>query len=242
MQVPPKKTLSRKTQPAKSSRRGIGISRLPAKLPPAPLPDYVEPMKAQLVDCIRPGDWIYEIKFDGYRALALRGGTETRVLSRNQKDLGKKFTKIRDSIAALDVDDAVIDGEIVALDDKGRPSFQLLQGYDMGMARPPIVFYAFDLLRLNGEDLRGLPIEERKAKLAALLRKPLPAVRYSASFTENIDALLAKVRELSLEGLIGKRADSKYDSKRSGAWVKIPKLYQQGSFVIGGYTQPCGER
>jgi bifunctional non-homologous end joining protein LigD len=86
----------------------------------------------------------------------------------------------------------------------------------------------------NGEDLRGLPIEERKAKLAALLKNPLPAIRYSASSTENIDELLSRVRELSLEGLIGKRAGSKYDSKRSGAWIKI-KLYQQGSFVIGGY-------
>ncbi len=131
----------------------------------------------------------------------------------------------------------IIDGEIVALDDKGRSSFQLLQGFDMGMVRPPIVFYAFDLLRLNGEDLRGLPIEERKAKLAALLKNPPPAIRYSASFTQNIDQLLSRVRELSLEGLIGKRAGSKYDSKRSGAWIKI-KLYQRGSFVIGGYTQP----
>src|ERR1700760_1305664 len=239
MQVPPKKTLSRKTQPAKSSRRGIGISRLPAKLPPAPLPDYVEPMKAQLVDSIRPGDWIYEIKFDGYRALALRGGSETRILSRNQKDLGKKFPEITGSIAGLDVQDAIIDGEIVALDDKGRPSFQLLQGFEMGMVRPPIVFYVFDLLRLNGEDLRSRPIEERKAKLAALLRPPPPAIRYSASFTENVDELLDRVRELSLEGVIGKRSGSKYDSKRSGAWIKL-KLYQQSSFVIGGYTQPAG--
>jgi bifunctional non-homologous end joining protein LigD len=109
------------------------------------------------------------------------------------------------------------------------------------LVRPPIVFYAFDLLRLNGQDLRGLPIEERKAKLAALLKTPPAAIRFSASFTKNIDALLAKVRELSLEGLIGKRAGSKYDSKRSGVWIKI-KLYRQGSFVIGGYTQPAGER
>jgi hypothetical protein len=118
---------------------------------------------------------------------------------------------------------------------------QLLQGFDMGMVRPPIAFYAFDLLRLNGEDLRGLPIEERKAKLAALLKHPPPAIRYSASFTENIDELLTRVRTLSLEGLIGKRTGSKYDSKRSGVWIKI-KLYQQGSFVVGGYTLPGGER
>jgi bifunctional non-homologous end joining protein LigD len=239
--VPPNKTLGRKIQLTKSSRRAVGVSRLPVKLSSAPLPDFVEPMKAQLVDSIRPGDWIYEIKFDGYRALALRGENETRILSRNQKDLGKKFTNIRDSIAALDVQDAIIDGEIVALDDKGRPSFQLLQGFDMGLVRPPIVFYAFDLLQLNGKDLRGLPIEERKAKLATLLKTSSADIRYSPSFTQNVEELLSRVRELSLEGLIGKRAGSKYDSKRSGAWIKI-KLYQQGSFVIGGYTQPAGER
>jgi bifunctional non-homologous end joining protein LigD len=83
----------------------------------------VEPIKAQLVESRPAGDWIYEIKFDGYRALALRGGSETRVLSRNQKDLGKKFTNIRDSISALDVQDAIIDGEIVALDDKADRPF-----------------------------------------------------------------------------------------------------------------------
>ena len=128
-------------------------------------------MKATLVNSMPTGSWIYEIKFDGYRTLALRGGNQTRILSRNQKDLGKKFQTISDSIAALNVQDAVIDGEIVALDDKGRSSFQLLQGFDMGLVRPPIAFYAFDLLRLNGTDLRGLPIEERKAKLAALPKK-----------------------------------------------------------------------
>jgi bifunctional non-homologous end joining protein LigD len=237
----PEKASSRKIRPAKLRRRGTGVSGLPVELAPVPVPDFVEPMKAQLVDAMRPGDWIYEIKFDGYRALALRGGSETRVLSRNQKDLGKKFTNIRDAVAALDVQDAIIDGEIVALDDKGRPSFQLLQGFDMGLVRPPIVFYAFDLLRLNGHDLRSLPIEERKAKLAALLKKPPDGIRFSASFTQKIDELLSRVRELSLEGLIAKRAGSKYDSRRSGAWIKL-KLYQRGSFVIGGYTQPAGER
>ena len=110
-------------------------------------------MKAQLVSSMPAGEWLYEIKFDGYRALALRGGNETRILSRNEKDLGGKFPEVKNAVAALNVHDAVIDGEIVALDDKGRSSFQLLQGFDMGLVRPPIVFYAFDLLRLNGEDL-----------------------------------------------------------------------------------------
>src|SRR5260370_39676872 len=146
-------------------------------------------MKAKLVGSMPTGDWIYEIKFDGYRALALRGGSETRVLSRNQKDLGGKFPEVKDSIAALDVQDAIIDGEIVALDEKGRSSFQLLQGFDMGQEKPPICFYVFDLLRLNGKDLQGLPIEERKAKLEELLKKPLGVIRYSISFTKDIPEL-----------------------------------------------------
>src|SRR5580693_7932673 len=118
-------------------------------------------MKAKLVDSMASGgDWIFEIKFDGYRALALRGGSETRILSRNQKDLGGKFPEVKDSVAALDVQDAIIDGEIVALDEKGRSSFELLQGIDMGQEKPPIVYYAFDLLWLNGKNLQTLPIEE----------------------------------------------------------------------------------
>jgi len=199
-------------------------------------------MKAKLVDSVRPGDWIYEIKFDGYRALALLGGNEARVLSRNENDLGSKFPEVKDSIAALDVQDAIIDGEIVALDDKGRSSFQLLQAFDMGEKRPPIVFYAFDLLRLNGKDFQNLPIEERKAKLEALLKKPPGVIRYSVSFTKDIKELLARAQGLGLEGLIGKRSGSRYEAgKRIGAWVKI-KLHLEQEFVIGGYTEPEGSR
>jgi bifunctional non-homologous end joining protein LigD len=209
----------------------------------ARLPDFVEPMKAKLVGSMPPGDWLYEVKFDGYRALALRGGSETRLLSRNQKDLGSKFPEVKDSIAALDLQDAIIDGEIVALDEKSRSSFQVLQGFDMGQVRPPIVFYAFDLLRLNGKDLQGFPIEERKAKLEELVKKKPPGVvRYSASFTKDIPELLDRARTLGLEGLIGKRAGSRYEpGKRSGAWIKV-KLHLEQEFVIGGYTEPEGSR
>jgi len=184
-------------------------------------------MKAKLVDSMPVGDWIYEIKFDGYRALALRGGSETRILSRNQKDLGTKFPEVKDSIAALDVQGVIIDGEIVALDEKGRSSFQLLQSFDMGQEKPPILFYAFDLLRLNGKNLQNLPIEERKSKLEELLKKPPGVIRYSASFTKDIPDLLDRAHKLGLEGLIGKRAGSKYEAgKRTGAWIKV-KLHQE---------------
>ena len=112
----------------------------------------------------------------------------------------------------------------------------------MGLVRPPIVFYAFDLLRLNGKGLQNLPIEERKAKLEELLKKPPGVIRYSVSFTKDVKELLSRVQELGLEGLIGKRSGSRYEvGRRSGAWIKI-KLHLEQEFVIGGYTDPDGAR
>lgn len=218
------------------------MGRVQHSAEPARLPDFVEPMQARLVDSVPPGNWIYEIKFDGYRALALRGGKETRIVSRNQNDLGKKFPEVRDAVAALNIQDAIIDGEIVALDEKGRSSFQLLQAYDMGQEKPPMVFYAFDLLRLDGKNLQALPIEQRKATLEKLLKKPPGVIRYSVSFTNEIEELLDRTRQMGLEGLIGKRSGSRYEpGKRNGAWIKI-KLHQEQEFVIGGYTEPEGGR
>ena len=112
----------------------------------------------------------------------------------------------------------------------------------MGLVRPPIVFYAFDLLQLNGKNLQNLPIEERKAKLKELLKKSPGVIRYSVSFTKGIPELLDRTRKLGLEGLIGKRSGSRYEpGKRTGAWIKL-KLHQEQEFVIGGYTEPEGSR
>ena len=182
------------------------------------------------------GAWIYDIKFDGYRALALRGGAETRILVREPNDLVKNFPPIAESIAKLGcAGRRIIDGDIVALDEQGRSSFQLFQGFDMGTERPPIIFCASDLLQLNGEDLKTLPIEERKAKLAELLINPTGALRYSISFIKDIDELLEKAKDLELEGLIGKRSGSRYEvGKRSGAWHHKIKLHLEQEFVIGG--------
>jgi bifunctional non-homologous end joining protein LigD len=106
----------------------------------------------------------------------------------------------------------------------------------MGQERPPIVFYAFDLLQLNGKSLQNLPIEERKAKLEELLKRPPGVIRYSVSFTKDIPELLERAGKLGLEGLIGKRAGSRYEAgRRSGAWIKV-KLHLEQEFVIGGYT------
>lgn len=205
-------------------------------------PKFIEPMKAQLVDSPPKGDWIYEIKFDGFRAMAYKDRSGTRLLSRNDKDFAKKFPEVFDAIDSLDVEDAVIDGEIVAIDDKGRSSFQLLQAYNLGEKRPPILFYAFDLLQLNGRDLRALPLTERKTELEQLLKEAPPLIRFSSSLGNEPEPLLQQARELGLEGLIGKRPDSHYESgQRSGNWIKL-KLHHEQEFVIGGYTPPGGTR
>src|SRR3984957_18859616 len=209
---------------------------------PLPLPSFLEPMRAKLTQSIPPGEWLYEIKFDGFRAQALRGGSETRLVSRNEKEFGGKFPEVMDSLSRLDVQDAIIDGEIVALDDKGRSSFQLLQAFELGQVRPPVFYYAFDLLRLNGMDLRDHPLEERKAKLETLLQEAPENIRYSASFGTDPEKLLEQARRLGLEGLIGKRVGSRYEAgRRTGSWIKL-KLEQQQEFVIGGYTEPAGSR
>lgn len=204
---------------------------------------FIEPMKARLAEAPpSAGDWIYEIKFDGYRALAFKEGSNVRLLSRNEKDMGRKFPEIVEAISTIDAGDAIIDGEIVALDAKGVSSFQLLQALEIGEERPPLFYYAFDLLRLNGADLRAEPLDERKAQLERILGNAPGIVRFSGSLGGDAGPLLRQVKRLGLEGLIGKRRDSAYEpGKRSGAWIKL-KLRREQEFVIGGYTNPEGAR
>jgi bifunctional non-homologous end joining protein LigD len=227
---------------SKSATKKTSSSKKPKKTRPAPLPKFVEPMKAKLAATAPKGDWIYEIKFDGFRALALKGGSQARLLSRNEKDLGGKFPELMDSILQLPAQDAIVDGEIVALDEEGRSSFQLLQARELGQERPPLFFYAFDLLQLDGKNLMKRPLEERKETLARLLGTAKGDIRYSAALDSSVDRLLDQARSLGLEGLIGKRVGSVYEvGKRSGTWIKL-KLHQEQEFVIGGYTDPEGTR
>ena len=203
---------------------------------------FIEPMKARLAASPPPGDWDYEIKLDGFRAIALKQGGQVRLLSRNEKDFREKFPEVVEGIGRLRADEAIIDGEIVALDSKGRSSFQLLQAREQGQERPPIYYYAFDLLQSNGKDLRNDPLVDRKARLEELLRKPPDVIRFSASLGRNAAKLLKQALRLGLEGLIGKRTDSVYEpGRRSGAWIKL-KLNLEQEFVIGGYTEPEGSR
>jgi len=205
-------------------------------------PHFVAPMKARLVDSPPDGDWIYEIKLDGFRAIAIKDAGEVELLSRNKKDFSQKFPEVHAALKTKSIGEAILDGEIVALDKAGRSSFQLLQAYELGQERPPIFYYVFDLLWLDGQDLKSEPLSTRKKLLAKLLKNPPDGIRYSASLDAPVDQLLKQARRLRLEGLIGKRADSGYEpGRRSGAWIKL-KLHAEQEFVIGGCTQPEGSR
>lgn len=221
---------------ASTNRRPVGARHV------SPLLKFFEPMMAKLLKEPPAGDWLYEIKFDGYRALAFIGKDGVEVLSRNNKDLGEKFPPVAESLRKLKAANTILDGEIVALSPKGQSSFQLLQSYELGQERPPLFFYVFDLPQHEGEDLRALPLEERRGRLEKLLRKPPGILRLSEAVGTDGEKLLEQARALGLEGMIGKRAGSVYEAgRRSGAWIKL-KTHREQEFVIGGYTDPEGGR
>jgi len=212
-------------------------------LPPAK-PGFVEPMKALLVSILPKGpDWVYEVKFDGFRALAVKDGAGVSLLSRNAKSLTDRYAPVAEALQALRPRQAVLDGEIVAVDTEGRSSFQLLQTYQSpGGPKPPLLYYAFDLINLEGKSLIALPLIERKSALESILQDLPDTIRYSASMPAQAGRLLQQMKQRGLEGVIAKLKDSKYEAgKRSGAWVKF-KGHQEQEFVIGGYTPPKGAR
>jgi bifunctional non-homologous end joining protein LigD len=213
----------------------------------ASLPAALKPELATLVDTPPAGDaWIYEIKFDGYRVLARidrrHAKDPVRIFTRAGNDWTEKFSKQAKAFAKVGVDTAWLDGEAVVLDEHGVPSFQALQNaFDTHRERD-IAVYLFDVPYLNGYDLRDVPLEQRRALLRALL-EPLDddTLRYSGDFGTDAAALLKSACEMSLEGIIGKRRDSRYTSGRSSAWIKLNCRRRQ-EFVIGGYTEPGGSR
>jgi bifunctional non-homologous end joining protein LigD len=209
------------------------------KLSSASSLSFIEPMKALLVQELPEGDWLYEIKFDGYRALAFKDGKDVRLVSRNKNEFN--YPQMLDNLKSLPVNRVIIDGEISALDEKGRSSFQLLQIFKSSEG-VPLVYYAFDLLFLEGKDLRTEPLSARRKLLANLLKKAPENIRLSDELRGSKDQVLQVAQQFGLEGLVAKKPDSLYESgRRSGAWVKF-KLTKSQEFVIGGYTLPEGGR
>jgi bifunctional non-homologous end joining protein LigD len=176
------------------------------------------------------------LKFDGFRGLAVKEGGAVRLFSRNGRDLSKRFERIVDTVAKLQVKSAAIDGEIVCLDENGRPCFEDLQNFGPKLGSR-LFFYAFDLLSLNGADLTRNPLEGRKEKLRRIVPSFGP-LRLSEFVECDVQALVAFARENRLEGIVAKRRGSFYEpGKRSGAWTKF-KTYQTAEFLVGGYL-PC---
>jgi bifunctional non-homologous end joining protein LigD len=210
---------------------------------PSGKPRFIDPMKPKLSETPpAKGEWIYELKFDGIRVLAIKDGAKTKLISRNENDLTKRFAEVADAIAQLPCDECVIDAEVVALDDEGRSSFQLLQAREMEHEKAPLYAYVFDLLQLNGKLLTSLPLASRKQILQQLCAGAGDPIRYSGELGRDPQPLLEAVRSRGLEGLIGKQADSVYEpGRRSGSWIKL-KCVNQQEFVIGGYTPPAGAR
>lgn len=195
-------------------------------------------------------DWFFEIKWDGYRAVAFINNRTLRLVSRNQNDLTPQYADLHDLPNYVNAEAAILDGEVVALDEQGRSSFSLMQqrtGFRDRVRRfaprpeISILYYAFDLLYLNGYDLRRVPLESRKQALASIILTPNDSLRLSDHFPENGTALFDAARRQGLEGILAKKRDSLYEERRSREWLKI-KIRHTIECVIGGYTEPEGSR
>ncbi|MGC2195907.1 MAG: non-homologous end-joining DNA ligase [Terriglobales bacterium] len=215
------------------------------------MPGAIYPMLATSVDTPFDGpDWLFEIKWDGYRAIAFINQGKLRLVSRNQNDLTAQYADLHDLARFLDAKTAVLDGEIVALDEHGRSSFSLMQqrtGFRDRNRRVAaqldisVLYYAFDLLYLDGYDLRRVPLESRKEALASILITPNDTIRLSDHFVANGKALFNVARQRGLEGILAKKRASLYEERRTREWLKI-KIKHRLEAVVGGYTEPEGSR
>lgn len=211
------------------------------KLPKEKMPTIVHPMLGVLVD--KPFDregWLFEIKWDGYRALAFVKKSEVDLYSRNQKSFNELFHTLLKELKELKVE-AILDGEVVILDPSGKPQFQLIQNYQK-TGKGQLVYYVFDILHLNGHNLRQLPLTERKEILKTLLAK---TERHQVHYSDHIEnrgtALFKEASRKQLEGIMAKNGQSTYQMKRSSDWLKI-KTHLEQEVVIGGFTQPRRSR
>ena len=210
---------------------------------PAKLPGFIRPQLATLVDEVPPGkEWLHEVKLDGYRILCRIDHGSVALLTRREQDWTDRFKAVVSAAEKLPVTQAFLDGEIVALDEQGRSNFQRLQNVMKGSGASQLAYFAFDLLHLDGRDLRGAPLESRKRILEKLLpAEARGALRYSHHWIGEGDALYRECCRRGLEGIISKRRDQPYRPDRGRDWLKI-KCMRRQEFVIGGFTEPAGTR
>ena len=216
----------------------------------AAMPAAIKPMLATLVDKpFSDPDWLFETKWDGVRAICFIRHGKARFISRNQIEMTAQYPELADIAKSIRGSSVILDGEIVALDEKGVSRFQLLQRrlgrknageIERLAATTRIAFYVFDLLHLDGFDLMGCKLVDRKTTLEGIL-KSSKNIRYSDHIIGEGEKLYAEVAKVPLEGMIAKRLESTYAQRRSAEWLKI-KTIQQAEVVIGGYTEPRNSR
>jgi bifunctional non-homologous end joining protein LigD len=198
----------------------------------------IEPMLALVSPKLPVGpDWSYEVKWDGYRALLHKNGRRLALLSRRRADLTRTYPSIVAAAGEIHADSAILDGEIVALDAKGSPSFQALQ-HRTRAGEFALVYYAFDILERDGQDLTSHPLRERRQHLADVVRRT--GILLSEPLPGTPAEIERSVRGFGLEGVVAKRVDSRYEAgQRSGAWTKV-KFARRQEFVIGGFRPDDG--
>jgi bifunctional non-homologous end joining protein LigD len=211
-------------------------------MPVKPLPQFVEPMQASSVkEPFDSQDWIFETMLDSYRAIAVIDSIgKARIWSRNRLPLERKFPTVRDAVEELNLRSTILDGEIVALDEEGIPRFQLLQKWQK---RPtaPVVYFLFDLLRYDGQDMTGKTVVRRRERLQEIIT-PADGIQVGGYVEKRGKALFQLAKEKRLEGIIAKRKASSYQAgRRSPDWLKIKSRSQQ-EFIVCGFTEGKGSR
>jgi bifunctional non-homologous end joining protein LigD len=219
---------------------GVKKSIDPRKVPGArksALPEFVTPQLATLVKEAPTGDeWLHEIKFDGYRLICRIDRGSIRIWTRNRNDWTSKFSNVAKALATMNVEQAIVDGEVVIQDSRGRISFQALQ-HSIGRKDAVFVYHLFDLMHLNGFDLTGASLEDRKAILKQLLdvAGDKKTLRYSDHVQGSGEEFFKQACKHSIEGIVSKRVDARYESTRNRNWLKI-KCSRRQEFVVAGYT------
>ena len=215
-----------------------------ARAAKVPLPATLSPQLATLVDQPPedPAEWLWELKFDGYRLVARIERGKARLFTRNGHDWTDKMPRLAQALGKLPLRSGWVDGEVIVLDAHGVPDFQALQNAFDGQSTDPLVFYGFDLPFADGSDLRDVPLWERRERLQAIIEQAaLESIRFSEAFEVSPADLVASACRLGFEGVIGKRKSASYVSRRSSDWIKLKCSHRQ-EFVIGGYTDPQGSR
>lgn len=237
------KKTARKTAAAKKST-AVSKNAMPADAVKASMPDKLAPVLATLVDGppANAEDWIFEIKFDGYRMLTRIDKSGVKLFTRNGHDWTSKVQHLADAIASMKLNPGWLDGEIVVLGENGGTDFQALQNAFQRGRTSSIVYFFFDIPFYGGYDLRGVPLMERRELLEDLLNEAPEGIRFSETFDAAPRDIVHSACKLGLEGVIGKKKESLYGSgSRSPDWIKL-KCTQRQEFVIGGYTDPKGGR